>query len=164
MQIHCLQHIAFENPGTIAAWASTNNHSISYTYFFNQHFLLPAINSFDALLVMGGCMDTDEDEKFPWLKAEKQFIRLAIDAGKKVIGICLGAQLIAAALGAAVITAGKKKLVFILCNFPMKLYSTHCLITLPIHTPFFTGMAIRLTCLPAHNLLPQLMYVNSRHI
>ena len=112
MQIHCLQHIAFENPGTIAAWASTNNHSISYTYFFNQHFLLPAINSFDALLVMGGCMDTDEDEKFPWLKAEKQFIRLAIDAGKKIIGICLGAQLIAAALGVAVYPGREKEIGF----------------------------------------------------
>ena len=44
-------------------------------------------------------MNVEEEEKFHFLKQEKQFIKQAVDAGKKVIGICLGAQLIAASSG-----------------------------------------------------------------
>ena len=54
------------------------------------------------LVVMGGPMSVNEEDKFPWLAAEKQFIRGAINKCKPVLGICLGAQLIANALGASV--------------------------------------------------------------
>ena len=98
MNIHCFQHVVFENPGTILDWAGQHNHSISYTYLFEKDYSIPSINDIDALLIMGGCMNVEEEEKFLWLKEEKKFIRQAIEAGKKVIGICLGSQLIAAAL------------------------------------------------------------------
>lgn len=116
MHIHCLQHVSFENPGTIAEWAALNHHTISYTYFFENIFALPVLSEFDALLVMGGYMNVDEEEQFPWLKEEKQFIKQAIDAGKKVIGICLGSQLIAAALGSKVYPGKEKEIGF----FPLQ--------------------------------------------
>jgi len=54
------------------------------------------------LIVMGGPMGAYEENIYPWLAAEKKFIREAIEAGKKVLGICLGAQLIASVLGSDV--------------------------------------------------------------
>jgi GMP synthase-like glutamine amidotransferase len=117
MKIHCLQHLAFENPGTIAEWAAANNHSISYTYFFKPGFTLPLPGDFDMLLIMGGYMNVDEERKFPWLKKEKDFIKKSIDAGKKVTGICLGAQLIAAALGNKVYKGKEKEIGFFPIHF-----------------------------------------------
>lgn len=117
MYIHCLQHVAFENPGTIAEWAKSNNHTISYTNFFQEHFTLPDVTNIDALLVMGGYMNVDEETKHPWLAAEKKFIKQAINANKKVLGICLGSQLIAAALGCKVYYAAEKEIGFFPISF-----------------------------------------------
>src|SRR5690606_28697951 len=63
---------------------------------------LPTCTDFDALIVMGGPMNVDEHARHPWLAGEKALIRAAINAGRPVLGICLGAQLIAASLGAPV--------------------------------------------------------------
>ncbi len=117
MHIHCLQHVAHETPGTILEWAKQNNHSISYSYFFEKNYFIPSVNNIDALLIMGGCMNVDEEEKFPWLKAAKQFIKQIIEAGKKVIGICLGSQLIAAALGSSVYPGKEKEIGFFPISF-----------------------------------------------
>jgi GMP synthase-like glutamine amidotransferase len=56
----------------------------------------------DALIVMGGPMSVNEEDRFPWLAREKQCVRAFMDTGKPLLGICLGAQLIASALGARV--------------------------------------------------------------
>jgi GMP synthase-like glutamine amidotransferase len=119
MRIHCLQHVAFETPGTILEWAILHEHTVSYTYFFEEGFQLPGLNDFDWLLIMGGYMNVDEEAQFPWLKTEKQFISQAIHAGKKVLGICLGSQLIAAALGASVYKGKEKEIGF----FPIRFSS-----------------------------------------
>jgi GMP synthase (glutamine-hydrolysing) len=63
---------------------------------------LPALDSFDFLVMMGGYMSVYEDDIHPWLIDEKAFIRHAIAKGKAILGVCLGAQLIASALGADV--------------------------------------------------------------
>lgn len=120
MHLHCLQHVSFENPGTIAEWTALNNHTISYTAFFERNFTLPAVNEFDVLLIMGGYMNVDEEDKFPWLAQEKEFIRQAIDSGKKVIGICLGSQLIASALGNKVYSGTEKEIGFFPIQFTEK--------------------------------------------
>jgi GMP synthase-like glutamine amidotransferase len=117
VNIHCLQNVSFENPGTIAEWAALNHHAVSYTYFFENDFSFPPMENMDALLIMGGYMNVDEEEKFPWLKQEKQFIRAAIDAGKKVMGICLGSQLLAAACGSKVYPAKEKEIGFFPVQF-----------------------------------------------
>jgi GMP synthase-like glutamine amidotransferase len=102
MQIHCFQHVAFENLGTIEDWANDNNHIISYTYFFKKDIVLPDLSNIDLLIVLGGYMNIDDESEFPWLKQEKLFIKQAIISDKKVMGICLGSQLIATALGSNV--------------------------------------------------------------
>ncbi|MEO8174043.1 MAG: type 1 glutamine amidotransferase [Sediminibacterium sp.] len=117
MRIHCLQHVAFETPGTISEWAALNNSIITFTRFFEENFSFPSHTDFDVLLIMGGYMNVDEEEKFSWLKREKQFIKESIDAGKKVIGICLGSQLIASVLQCAVYKGKEKEIGFFPVNF-----------------------------------------------
>ncbi|MCL6456795.1 MAG: type 1 glutamine amidotransferase [Gorillibacterium sp.] len=103
MKLHYLQHIPLENPGSILAWAKDKGYSLTHTQFFN-HEPLPAQQDFDWLVIMGGPMNIYEEYLHPWLTEEKAFIRQAIDAGKVVLGICLGSQLIADVIGGKVTT------------------------------------------------------------
>ncbi|NPA13516.1 MAG: amidotransferase [Aquificae bacterium] len=101
MRIHYIQHVHFETPANIFKWAKDRGYSITGSrLFLNEG--LPNLDSFDFLVVMGGPMGVYDDDKFPWLKEEKRFIEKAIQGGKKVLGVCLGAQLIADVLGAKV--------------------------------------------------------------
>lgn len=101
MRIHILQHVSFESPGIIDNWIKTKNYPVSYTRFY-QGEPLPDISSFDWLIIMGGPMSANDEDKISWLKDEKVFIKKAIDNNKVVIGICLGAQLIANVLGSEI--------------------------------------------------------------
>ncbi len=101
MHILCLQHVPFEGPAALADWAQWRGHSL-HSHPCYEGGELPELTSFDALLVMGGPMNIYQTEEHPWLIAEKALIVAAIHANKYVIGICLGGQLIADALGAPV--------------------------------------------------------------
>lgn len=103
MRFHLLQHVSFEGPAAIASWISEKNHTLTTTKFF-QDDLLPGIDDFDYLIVMGGPMGVEDVEQYPWLVEERRFIQQSIAAGKHILGICLGAQLIARASGARVIS------------------------------------------------------------
>lgn len=101
MKIHCIQHVEFETLGTIVEWIEKRKHSLSTTHLYeNQNF--PSLDNFDLLIIMGGPMNIYEYEKYPWLRKEKAFIKETISAGKAVLGICLGAQLVADVLKAEV--------------------------------------------------------------
>jgi len=63
---------------------------------------LPDIDEVDLLIIMGGTMSVNDEANYPWLKLEKRWLRRYLSAGKPAIGLCLGAQLIANALGASV--------------------------------------------------------------
>ena len=117
MKIHCFQHVAFEKPGTILEWLEINHHELSYTCFFEESYSMPVLSEIDALIVLGGYMNVNDEETFHWLAEEKQFIRQATDTEKKVIGICLGAQLIAAALGKSVYMNAEKEIGFFPITF-----------------------------------------------
>jgi GMP synthase-like glutamine amidotransferase len=71
------------------------------THFYKS-IQLPDPEKVDLLVIMGGPMSVNDESEYPWLIAEKRFIRECIGAGKSVLGICLGSQLIASALGARV--------------------------------------------------------------
>lgn len=101
MKVHWLQHADFEDLGCIAPWLAARGATVTHTRLFAGE-PLPAIADFDWLIVMGGPMNVDEYAAHPWLRAEKAFILDAVHAKKKLLGICLGAQLIAGALGAPV--------------------------------------------------------------
>lgn len=109
LRIHYLQHVPFEGPGCIADWVLAKGLSLSATKFFENN-QLPELSDFDWLIVMGGPMGVYDDEEYSWLNPEKEFIRQAIDAGKTVLGICLGAQLIASVLGAKVYPNSEKEI------------------------------------------------------
>jgi len=116
MRIHYLQHVPYEGLGNIEGWIKSRKYAFSATRFYTAD-PLPGLAEIDWLIIMGGPMGTYEDKKYPWLTAEKQFIRDSINAGKKVLGICLGAQLIAAVLGAKVYPHIHKEIGW----FPLKL-------------------------------------------
>jgi GMP synthase-like glutamine amidotransferase len=101
MRAHYLQHVPFEGLGSIEPWLKSNGYALSSTPFFATT-RLPDPQSIDLLIVMGGPMSVNDDDEFPWLDLEKQFIREVIALDKPVLGICLGAQLIASAMGANV--------------------------------------------------------------
>lgn len=101
LRLHYLQHVSFEGLGQIRPWAEKAGAAISATRFHEDQ-PLPGVDAFDFLVIMGGPMGTGDTDRHPWLVREKQFIRKAIATGKAVLGVCLGAQLIAAAMGARV--------------------------------------------------------------
>src|SRR5689334_16619028 len=109
MRVHFIQHVNFEHPGHLLEWAKDNNHNTGFTKTF-ENISFPGLNDFDLLIIMGGPMSVYDENKFPWLKKEKQFIGEAIDADKKVLGICLGSQLIAESLGAKVYPSKEKEI------------------------------------------------------
>jgi GMP synthase-like glutamine amidotransferase len=102
MRIHYLQHVAFENPGSILHWAEKNECRLTASKLYEND-QLPEVEDFDWLVVMGGPMNIYEEEKYSWLAKEKELIRNAIEAQKVVLGICLGSQLIADVIGAKVV-------------------------------------------------------------
>lgn len=101
MRAHYLQHVPFEGIGSMQNWFDRNGYEVTRTRLFADE-PLPLLDEFDWLIVMGGPMNIYEEDAHPWLRREKEIIRRAIDANKVVIGICLGAQLIADVLGAKV--------------------------------------------------------------
>ena len=101
IRIHYLQHVPFEGPGCIESWALVRNHSLTSTRLYSGQ-RLPGVEELDWLVVLGGAMNVYEQDRYPWLAREKRFIGEALHGEKVVIGICLGAQLLACVLGAKV--------------------------------------------------------------
>ncbi len=82
-------------------WLEARGATITYTRFFSGE-VIPALDGIDLLVVMGGPMSVNDEATLPWLVAEKSAIREAVRDGIPLLGVCLGAQLIASALGARV--------------------------------------------------------------
>ncbi|MEJ5365732.1 MAG: type 1 glutamine amidotransferase [Desulfosoma sp.] len=100
-RLHVLEHVPFEGPGHIAQWGAAQGFEIRTTRLHAGE-PLPAPHAFDWLIVMGGPMNIYEDDLYPWLAEERRFINSAVISGKTILGICLGAQLLADALGSTV--------------------------------------------------------------
>ena len=115
MRFHCLQHVPFEPPGLLIRWIGRRGYTVQTTFLFESAGL-PSLDDFDALIIMGGPMSVHDEAEFPWLRAEKALIAAAIAAGKKVLGICMGAQLIADVKGGRVYPNPEKEIGF----FPVR--------------------------------------------
>lgn len=106
MRLHFVQHVPFERPAGIGEWAEGHGFPTSVTKIYRPprtaRAVLPSPDEFDALVVLGGPMGVDDTDAHPWLGEETELIAEAIRAGRRIVGICLGAQLIAKALGADV--------------------------------------------------------------
>jgi len=101
MRVHVLQHVPFEGLGSIGPWLERRGHTVAWTRLFETA-SFPALESLDLVVALGGPMSVNDEAELPWLASEKRFVADAIEAGKGVLGICLGAQLVAAARGAKV--------------------------------------------------------------
>jgi GMP synthase-like glutamine amidotransferase len=101
MKIHYIQNDPLATLGYIEEWIVEKEHSLSCTKMYENE-ALPAMDSFDMLIILGGKMGAYEESEYLWLLTEKKFIREAIDSNKWVLGICLGVQLLANVLGSKV--------------------------------------------------------------
>lgn len=101
MKLLVLQHISCEPPGAyedeLLAWGGE-----LVRVEVDEGQPIPGLDGFDGLIAMGGPMGAYEDERLPWLIEEKQLIARAVGEGLPVWGVCLGAQLLAASVGARV--------------------------------------------------------------
>ena len=109
LKVHYFQHIAGEGFGSCHDFLKQQNAQISATEFFALPIdqtldleALPHVEDVDLLIIMGGTMSVNDEANFPWLKIEKRWLRRYLALGKPAIGLCLGGQLIANALGGAV--------------------------------------------------------------
>ncbi|WP_138431962.1 type 1 glutamine amidotransferase [Fodinibius saliphilus] len=109
MHIHYLQHVNFEGLGYIRTWVEQNGHPLTSTHLYKNE-SLPQPEEIDALIILGGPMGVDDEKRYSWLNDEKKFIASCINQQKKVLGICLGAQLIAHLLGAEVYMMNQKEI------------------------------------------------------
>ncbi len=101
MRIHCLQHAPYDGPAFLPAWAAKVGHVLT-PVLVPAGEPLPAAGDFDALIVMGGPMSLSQKAAHPWIGTERRLVEQTMAADKPILGICLGAQLMAQILGAAV--------------------------------------------------------------
>ncbi|HDR2373211.1 TPA: type 1 glutamine amidotransferase [Enterobacter asburiae] len=120
MHIHFIIHEHFEAPGAYEVWGKSRGCSMSYSRVYQGDPLPEDLLSTDLLIIMGGPQSPATTlEECPWFdaQAEKALIGRAIEAGKTVIGVCLGSQLIGEALGAAFCHSPEKEI----GKFPVRL-------------------------------------------
>ena len=120
MHIHFIIHEHFEAPGAYEIWGKNRGCSLSYSRVYQGDPLPEDLESTDLLIIMGGPQSPATTLKeCPWFdaQAEKALISRTIEAGKTVIGVCLGSQLIGEALGAAFCHSPEKEI----GKFPVRL-------------------------------------------
>jgi GMP synthase-like glutamine amidotransferase len=98
MKILVFQHVSIEHPGSFRDVIAAGGHSMNQVEL-DEGDAIPPLDDYDVLLVMGGPMDVWEAQKHPWLTAEKRAIRAWVSAGRPYLGMCLGEQLLADAMG-----------------------------------------------------------------
>lgn len=151
MKILWFQHVAYEGLGHIADWAGANGHTTCRHAWFEDP-TPPALDTVDALIVMGGPMGVSDTNKHPWLAAEKEILAAALESRLPVLGICLGAQLLAEALGGVVIENPEKEMGwFPLQRSPMAAKDP-CLSVFPDTVPVFHWHGDTFTML--HHVIP----------
>ncbi len=109
LRIHVFQHVAFEGLGAMEPWALSRGYNIGHTRLFAGE-RPPAPEAYDWLIVMGGPMGVHDEAAFPWLKAEKRVLESALKSGIPMLGVCLGAQLLAQVSGGEVFRNREKEI------------------------------------------------------
>ena len=103
MKFLVLQHINIEHPGIFLDFMKKDKIHID-TIELDEGEKIPKLDSYDAMIVMGGPMDTWQEEAYPWLKTEKEEIHKFVSVMKKpFLGLCLGAQLLSEVVGGKVV-------------------------------------------------------------
>ncbi len=111
MRVHIIQHDLYVEPGIVLQWCIEKGHSVSCSRLWETD-VFPDVADFDLLIVLGGTANVDELHLFSWLAKEKLFLKAVFENGKKILAICLGAQLMAEVLGANVYKAPESEIGF----------------------------------------------------
>ena len=110
MRIQLIEHDAEDFSCTnISFWAAKKGYPVKQTFVCNNEDL-PAIDSFDWLMVMGGSQHAWDEQENSWLQEEKAFVGEALSEGKLFLGICFGAQLLAESLGGRIFASTHKEI------------------------------------------------------
>ncbi len=136
MNIHYIQHVPYEGPASIKHWSASNGHNLTSTQIYKNE-ILPEMDTIDWLIIMGGPMNICQEDEYDWLAREKNFIWKAIAARKVVVGICLGAQLIADSLGARVYRNSHKEIGWFPIAFSVAAQQSEICGFLPAHLTVF---------------------------
>lgn len=102
-------HVPFEEPGLITDWVEREACHLKYTRLYNND-TLPDPDTVDMLIIMGGPMNVLDFHIHPWMKDEVDWVSNFLGSGKAILGICLGAQIIATALGSDVYPGKEKEI------------------------------------------------------
>jgi GMP synthase-like glutamine amidotransferase len=101
--IHLVRHDDFEIPGGIGTWAASRGRPLRDIFFFREgDSAPPAPAEVDTLVIMGGTMSANDEATLPWIRREKLWVSEVVTSGAKVLGICLGCQILASILGGRV--------------------------------------------------------------
>jgi GMP synthase (glutamine-hydrolysing) len=109
MNVLVIKHVEIEGPGLIEDCLQQENTPYQILTL-ESSFRPPTLDNLTHLVILGGPMNVYEEDRYPFLRTEDFFIKEAIQRGKSILGICLGAQLIAKALGARVFKAPVKEI------------------------------------------------------
>jgi len=140
MRILVFQHLAVEHPGAFTELWLSAGHGIE-TVELDAGAAIPPLDGFDLLVVMGGPMDVWQEAELPWLVAEKAAIRRFVRAlGRPYLGICLGHQLLADALGGSVGPMARPEVGFAAVDLTAEGRAD----------PVFAGFADRIDCFEWH--------------
>jgi len=101
-KILVFQHVPFEPLGTLDPLLKASGFRIRYVNFGREPGARPALEKYEALIVLGGPMSSSQIDTYPNLITEVEIIREAVESEMSVLGICLGAQLLAKSLGGSV--------------------------------------------------------------
>ncbi|MBI4550610.1 MAG: gamma-glutamyl-gamma-aminobutyrate hydrolase family protein [Candidatus Omnitrophica bacterium] len=110
MRFLAVRHIRREGAGSLEEFLRSRGHALDYWDIAREFSRPVAAEPYDAVIVLGGPMGVYEEERYPFIRMERDWLRGVIDSRKPVLGICLGAQLLASALGARVHPGTQKEI------------------------------------------------------
>jgi GMP synthase-like glutamine amidotransferase len=109
MKVIVIMHVESEGPGSLGTYLESVGAEALTVHLYTGDRLPSEFSGFDAVVSLGGPMNVYEEDQYPFLKAETGFLKQAVEADVPVVGICLGAQMIAKAVGAPVVKSPNKE-------------------------------------------------------
>lgn len=109
MRLLLLKHFEFDDASVFLTWSLAKQYDVEILYVPDAY-NYPELSTFDCLIILGGPMSVYQEQDYPWLRTEKLFVRSAVDHGKLILGVCLGAQMLAEILGGNVYRNAHKEI------------------------------------------------------